>query len=132
MYGMFWVSSSPLPPPPAICSRSPSSLCMHAVRAPRSRPPPLPPPDPQLVSHRVPCLRDRRQGARAFNQPLTFDLSSITDMSYIFNGAPLSAANRLLIRCAWAGSAFETPLQASVPFGTFPVYGSGWALGSCA
>ena len=37
----------------------------------------------------VPCLRDRRQGARAFNQPLTFDLSSITDMSYIFNGAPL-------------------------------------------
>ena len=103
---------------------------MHAVRAPRSRPPPLPPPDPQLVSHRVPCLRDRRQSARAFNQPLIFNLSSITDMSYIFYAAPLSAANRLLIRCAWAGSAFDS--AARVPFGTFPVYGSGWALGSCA
>ena len=86
----------------------------------------------QLAPHRLPCLRDRRQTARVFNQPLSFDLSSVTDMSYIFWNAPLSAANKLLIRCAWAGSAFDS--AASVPYPSNPsaVYGSGWAPGSCA
>ena len=73
-----------------------------------------------------------RQSATAFNQPLSFDLSSITDMSYIFFYTPrLSAANKQLIRCAWAGSAFDS--AASVPGTSNPsaVYGSGWALGSC-
>ena len=39
--------------------------------------------------------------AAAFNQPLSFDTSSVTTMSGMFNAATsLSAANKLLIRCA--------------------------------
>jgi len=45
------------------------------------------------------------------------------DMGYMFSGAfSLSAANKLLIRCAWAG----TPAFASAG------YGSSWAPGSCS
>ena len=119
---------------------------------------------------------DPRQDARAFNQPLSWDTSSVTNMDYMFgvrcspfplhpklqsrphsctlclhrDRAPytpsgggwrvaphytpcallatrqdansLSAANKLLIRCAWAG----TPVFASAG------YESSWAhLGSC-
>ena len=117
-----------------------------------------------------PC--DSPQHASAFNQPLTFDTSGVTNMGYMFNvrsspscphnlqssplvhaacAAPaplssasraahlaprivhaffstrqavnsLSAANKLLIRCAWAGtSAFASA-----------GYGSSWGPGSCA
>ena len=111
-----------------------------------------------------------RQQAPAFNQPLSFDTSSVTDMSAMFyvcsaralgpqsfeSRAPcmptlpprtlspaspgthlapyytppfrlwqkansLSAPNKLLIRCAWAGTAAFAS-----------AYGSGWAPGSCA
>merc|ERR1711935_116245 len=61
--------------------------------------------------------------ASAFNQPLSFDTSKVTDMSYMFYYAnSLSAANKRLIRCAWAGtSAFASA-----------GYGSSWGPGTCA
>merc|ERR1712194_927186 len=45
-----------------------------------------------------------------FNQPLSFDTSKVTNMNGMFYGAnSLSNANKLLIRCAWAGtSAFAS------------------------
>ena len=60
-----------------------------------------------------------------FNQPLSFDTSKVTTMTGMFGvrfGYSLSNANKLLIRCAWAGtSAFASA-----------GYGSSWAPGSCA
>ena len=48
--------------------------------------------------------------AKAFNQPLNFDTSSVTNMRIMFtNTYTLSAENKHLIACAWAGhSAFES------------------------
>jgi len=92
------------------------------------------------------CLGATRQGASAFNQPLSLDTSSVTDMGSMFYSASvfnqplsldtssvmdmssmfgladsLSNANKLLIRCAWAGtSAFASA-----------GYGSSWGPGSC-
>merc|ERR1719460_57599 len=61
--------------------------------------------------------------AWSFNQPLSFDLSSVTSMSGMFggNGASLSITNKVLIRCAWAGNAeFDAN------------YGTAWDdLGAC-
>eukprot|EP00964_Phaeocystis_antarctica_P007001 scaffold3785_cov57-Phaeocystis_antarctica.AAC.1 len=37
--------------------------------------------------------------ASAFNQPLSFDTSSVTYMGLMFASTSLSAANKLLIRC---------------------------------
>merc|ERR1712127_411547 len=55
------------------------------------------------------------------NQPLSFDTSSVTAMGYMFSDHSLSDANKLLIRCAWAGtSAFASA-----------GYGSSWGPGSC-
>merc|ERR1711935_392225 len=61
--------------------------------------------------------------ARAFNQPLSFDTSKVTDMAGMFYDTDsLSNANKLLIRCAWAGtSAFASA-----------GYGSSWGPGTCA
>jgi len=72
---------------------------------------------------RVTNMQGMFYGASAFNQPLSFDTSSVTDMSDMFGGAnSLSDANKLLIRCAWAGtSAF---ISAD--------YGPSWGPGSCA
>jgi hypothetical protein len=104
---------------------------------------------------------DPRQFAVVFNQPLSWDTSSVTDMDYMFSvrcsprpaprylqpralsparsparvaphtssallatrqgGNSLSATNKLLIRCAWAGNP-EFNRR----------YGSSWAPGSCA
>jgi len=60
--------------------------------------------------------------ATVFNQPLSFDTSKVAYMHTMFGGAnSLSDANKLLIRCAWAGtSAFASA-----------GYGSSWAPGSC-
>merc|ERR1712194_339662 len=60
--------------------------------------------------------------AYAFNQPLSFDTSKVTKMGSMFYSAnSLSNANKLLIRCAWAGtSAFA-----------YAGYGSSWGPGTC-
>ena len=164
---MFWVRSSPCPAPNLQSSHLPCTLL-----APRS-------PATSRLLARIPprtvCLRfDSRQYARAFNQPLSFDTSRVTNMAYMFDvrssralcstsavepsparcvhrgrlphpasrAAPptasyalpatrqaansLSNANKLLIRCAWAGtSAFSGPY----PGGgyAFP----SWGLTSC-
>merc|ERR1712194_718553 len=51
----------------------------------------------------VPDMFGMFQDAYKFNQPLSFDTSSVTSMTEMFKGAnSLSAANKLLIRCAWA------------------------------
>merc|ERR1711935_1221459 len=64
-------------------------------------------------------------GASSFNQPLSFGTSSVTDMNAMFYSASsLSGANKLLIRCAWAGnSAF-----ASAGYGPSSY---SWGSGSC-
>ena len=50
----------------------------------------LPPPGPQLAPHRVPCLRPQQQ-AYAFDQPLSWDTSSVTNMEYMFEVRALPA-----------------------------------------
>merc|ERR1712194_842989 len=73
---------------------------------------------------RVINMRGMFAGADAFNQPLSFDVSSVTMMDYMFNFAPgtMSAANKLSIRCAWTGN------SALASAG----YDSDWAPGSCS
>merc|ERR1711957_319076 len=52
---------------------------------------------------RVTNMTGMFNSAVAFNQPVSFDTSSATDMRWMFDDAnSLSAANKLLIRCAWA------------------------------
>merc|ERR1711935_126198 len=64
--------------------------------------------------------------ATAFNQPLSFDTSRVTDMGGMFYSAnSLSNANKLLIRCAWAGT------DAFAAAGYNSQLPSGWAPGSC-
>ena len=71
---------------------------------------------------RVTDMSDMFQNATAFDQPLSFDVSSVTDMSGMFlSASSLADANKLIIRCAWAGnSAFES------------TYGAGWVSGACS
>ena len=54
----------------------------------------LPPPGPHLAPHRTPPF-DSRQNARKFNQPLSFDTSSVTDMGDMFRvrSSPFPACN---------------------------------------
>ena len=67
--------------------------------------------------------------ASAFDQPLSWETSSVTDMSKMFQAADsLSAANKLLIRCAWAG----TPAFVSLIAGYGPGGRWRWPSGSCA
>jgi len=60
--------------------------------------------------------------ASAFNQPLSLDTSSVASMAGMFyNANGLSDANKLLIHCAWLGTA------------EFNWYGSVWGgLGTCS
>eukprot|EP00964_Phaeocystis_antarctica_P139066 scaffold103768_cov51-Phaeocystis_antarctica.AAC.4 len=58
------------------------SPSLHAVRT-TIAPTALSPPGPRLTPHRMTSLA-ARQGASAFNQPLGFDTSSVTDMSGMF------------------------------------------------
>merc|ERR1719424_1912846 len=68
------------------------------------------------------------QYAYKFNQPLSFDTSSVTSMTEMFKGAnSLSAANKLIIRCAWAETSAFTSAGYGSPYGY-----SRWAPGSCA
>merc|ERR1712194_255613 len=67
-------------------------------------------------------------GMDNFNQPLSFDTSSVTSMTEMVKGAnSLSAANKLLIRCAWAETSAFTSAGYGSPYGY-----SRWAPGSCA
>ena len=85
MRNMFYVRCSPRPDPASLCSRAHppassrtrSGALLHAVGRR------LTPPGPQLAPHRLPCLRPR-QDAITFNQPLSWDTSGVTDMSYMF------------------------------------------------
>jgi len=71
------------------------------------------------------CMWKMFVGATNFNQPLSFDTSGVTNtdwMDGMFDGASsLSPANKLLIRCAWAGT------EAFASAG----YDSTWAEGVC-
>merc|ERR1740117_2813479 len=70
----------------------------------------------------VTSMLDTFKEASAFNQPLSFDTSSVTNMHDMFGGTALSDANMVLIRCAWAANA-EFVTQ----------YGSAWSgLGACS
>merc|ERR1740130_1729411 len=63
------------------------------------------------------------QGASSFNQPLGWDTSSVTNWFWSFRDTTgLSDANRVIMRCAWAGnSAFDA------------AYGTAWSnLGACS
>eukprot|EP00964_Phaeocystis_antarctica_P144823 scaffold110720_cov36-Phaeocystis_antarctica.AAC.1 len=63
----------------SICSRAPSLHAACTTTAPHA----LSPPGPHLVPFRTPSL-STRQKAGKFNRQLSFDLSSITDMSDMF------------------------------------------------
>merc|ERR1711935_738770 len=80
----------------------------------------------QLLSFDTSSVTDMNgmlNGASSFNQPLSFDTSSVWHMGFMFRSASsLSAANKLLIRCAWAG----TSAFASAGYGS-----SSWGSGSC-
>merc|ERR1711935_859834 len=71
---------------------------------------------------KVTSMGDMFKHARAFNQPLSFDTSKVTSMHGMFWYTNfLSNTNKLLIRCAWAG----TSALASAG------YGSSWGPGTC-
>ena len=78
MYCMFFVRSSPYP-----ALNLQSSPPLHAAHAPRS---PAASRLPVLcTSSRTVCPPfDSRQRASTFNQPLSFNTSSVTDMAYMF------------------------------------------------
>eukprot|EP00964_Phaeocystis_antarctica_P069243 scaffold42036_cov45-Phaeocystis_antarctica.AAC.2 len=88
MYGMFHVRSSPCPPPGSAAEPAPPG-CVH-----RGRPPP-----PASRATPSPCIVcppfDSRQSASAFNQPLSFETSSLTDMGWMFRvrSSPRPAPN---------------------------------------
>ena len=71
------------PSPPSLHSRA-LSPCMALVRCRRPTLSRLPQPTPRSASY---ALLSTRQGASAFNQALSFDTSSVTDMNYMFNDA---------------------------------------------
>ena len=75
--------------PPNLQSRPvPSARCVHTPPHP-SRPRPLP---CSAYTARTPSACDPRQAAHAFNQPLSWDTSNITDMSQMFQArSPLCA-----------------------------------------
>eukprot|EP00964_Phaeocystis_antarctica_P081052 scaffold50673_cov51-Phaeocystis_antarctica.AAC.2 len=82
------------------------------------RPTPSRPRGPHLAPHRTPLL-STRQWASAFNQPLSFDTSSVTDMSNMFQvrsahalapAASTAGPSRRACRlCAAAGQRFPAP-----------------------
>ena len=76
MRWMFSVRSAPCPVPPK-CSRALPCTCLRRRRPPPSHRPAARP------AHVCPRF-DSRQSASAFNQPLSFDTSSVTGMSWMF------------------------------------------------
>ena len=74
---MFYVRSSPCPAPQSAVAPSPAH-CMRRGCPPSGAPRPL-----YLTPHRTPSFGSR-QGASAFNQPLSFGTSSVTNMFAMF------------------------------------------------
>merc|ERR1719443_114852 len=59
-----------------------------------------------LDTSSVTDMRSMFMGASAFNQPLSLDTSRVTAMRWMFRGTDgLSDANKILITCAWSGNA---------------------------
>ena len=77
-----------------------------ARRLRRYRPHALSPPGSHLDPHRMPSV-STRQGASAFNQPLSFDTSSVTDMTSMFY---VRSARAL---CPPQSSSWPLPLHAA-------------------
>ena len=80
MYRMFRVRSARALTPSRHGSGLPPRACPLAPPPPHA----LPPPGPHLAPHRMP-LPSTRQSAHAFNQPLSFDTSKVTNMKNMFN-----------------------------------------------
>ena len=78
MWGMFYVHSARALPPPAL-SRS---LPVHAATAVATQRPHASRAVPLPVSH---ARLSTRQSASAFNQALSFDMSSVTDKRDMFS-----------------------------------------------
>ena len=100
MYGMFYVRSSLCPAPDLQ-----SSLILHAACTAAARRPPFcqstPPTRVFMRSFRLSA-----QGTTAFNQPLSFDTSSVTTMDHMFNVRSSSCSARnlqpsLILQYAW-------------------------------
>ena len=119
---MFGVRPSPRPGPQSAVAPSP----LHAVHAPRGRPPP--PAFPACSSPRTVCPPcDPRQGAWAFNQPLSsWDTSRVGYMNHMFNVRPSPALLSNLHFCSHA----HTPLHAARATRSRPCT-RGRAGGSC-
>eukprot|EP00964_Phaeocystis_antarctica_P074401 scaffold45742_cov55-Phaeocystis_antarctica.AAC.5 len=114
MYQMFYVRSSPCPAPYLQPSPPLHAACPAvARRLPPSRPAPRPAACPPF---------DSRQNAKAFNQPLSFDTSSVTNMAGIFYvrsspcPVPISAVEPSPARCVHRGH----PPPPAVPARTSP------------
>ena len=103
---MFEVRSAHALAPPSLHNRA-LLPCVLRVRCRRSTPPPASRLPPRSALY---ALLSTRQSALAFNQPLSFDTSSVTDMRYMFHVrsahalAPTAGPSRRAFRsCAAAG-----------------------------
>ena len=111
---MFLVRSAHALAPPSLHSRA-LFPCMPLVRCRRPTPS-RPRPTPRPASY---ALLSTRQYASAFNQPLSFDTSSVTTMSYMFSVRSAHAlappafrvgpSRRACRSCAAAGPRPPTP-----------------------
>ena len=78
MQTMFNVRCSPCPAPNEFAAAPSLARCVR-----RGCPPPAAPRPVSLAAHAWPCFYSRQQ-AYAFNQPLSFDTSSVTSMGQMF------------------------------------------------
>ena len=67
----------------AVAALSPAR-CVHATCTPRARPPPPASRPAARPAPYTPCACDPRQNALVFNQPLSWDISRVTDMRWMF------------------------------------------------
>ena len=85
MVDMFWVRPAHASLPVSSWS---STRCLCAAASPRP-----PASRPACRPYAPPCVTG--QGANAFNQPLSFDTSSVTDMSSMFSVRPARASPQM-------------------------------------
>ena len=93
---------------PLVCGRAPPARC---VRRGRVRHPP--PANPYTLLRILRALLSTRQQASAFNQPLSFDMSSAPDLSHMFRvrSFPLPAPNSA--PCTLLAAASRLPARSS-------------------